>query len=155
MGESFFFCLYEARKYLLTSWYCHSEILTHGLLFLLESLAITCTAAGHGGIYIELRRETSLSPSSLSQQGIRAGSIDSYVWPCMLRTPRCTRQKSEKRVARRGAQSIESRTAAFSALMSTRSDVHHQFPSFEVQYNTLCSHHTDKSHSFLLHSVAF
>jgi hypothetical protein len=55
------------------SWYCHSEILKFcptGYYFLLVSLAITFTAAGHGGIYIELRRETSLLP----QQSLPAAS---------------------------------------------------------------------------------
>jgi hypothetical protein len=33
MGGLFFFCLYQEHKYVLTSWYCHSEILSHGLLF--------------------------------------------------------------------------------------------------------------------------
>jgi hypothetical protein len=30
MGESFFFPLYQARKYVLTSWYCNSFILSEG-----------------------------------------------------------------------------------------------------------------------------
>jgi hypothetical protein len=103
MGGIVFFHLYQAHKYVLMSWYyCHSEILSCRLLFLLVSLAITCTAAGHGGVSRATRRETSLTPA-VSPSSIRAGGIDSYyVWPWLLPTPRCARQKSEKRVSCRG-----------------------------------------------------
>jgi hypothetical protein len=46
-GGIVFFPLYQARKYVLTSWYCNSEILSHGVLFLLVSSAIdVATAVG-------------------------------------------------------------------------------------------------------------
>jgi hypothetical protein len=55
MGESFF-SLYQVCKYVLTSWYCnsvihsfiHSEILSHGVLFLLVSSGITADVVADG-----------------------------------------------------------------------------------------------------------
>jgi len=44
IGELFFFLLYQARKYVLTSWYCNSFIHSFcpmGYYFLLVSLGIT------------------------------------------------------------------------------------------------------------------
>ena len=38
MGGSFFFPLYQARKYVLTSWYCNSFVLSHGVLFFISVL---------------------------------------------------------------------------------------------------------------------
>jgi len=52
-GGIVFFPLYQARKYVLTSWYCnsfiHSFVLSHGVLFLLVSSAIDVATTGAVG----------------------------------------------------------------------------------------------------------
>jgi len=83
MGESFFFPLYQARKYVLTSWYCNSfclsVVLSHGVLFFISVLKRAVSGPQRRrAIYAESRWDTHATISHVRYRPLPSSKCISF-----------------------------------------------------------------------------